>query len=1271
MDGARAKTPRASGAAAQLMSTSRGGGAFTMRTGPDGETMDTTVAGIGRATSRELRTTFPSLAARTLRTPQRVTGATILPRRAASDHANAFEQFWSGLVPSRDRLTSPGPGQYAGVVDGMAATSSHARSPVLRMPPRLPVAQLSMRLVQPPKDTTPGVGSYDVDDGIGGRKWKAQLGRPGGGYPSSRSADIDRIGRFGSQAAQARMRESRAAEADALRGGARPTVSALSMGSPRDPSMPRPHSVAIGTEGMNYSEGPGLLGYRAGWVTGSLHKRELPASTAGPGSYDVSRGERLTRRGGGGFGGGGFRRLKEAGSGGTASFSRASRFNGRGLGPTGAFVQSREARTEHFVKGRPMTSTAHGHRARIHRARAIARPAPSAGGRAPASGRQERRSGSADGAAAAVPALDLSAVVAASSDGGAAAADPSLLVGGSARLPKQRRATQALSGAKGSVTHRPALGSSGAAAGPRRPRDGGMARPSRGGAAGAAGLSEGGGVAEDLARGRGGAAAGSAGLDGGASVASSGGDAGAEGKAGRHGAGSEAKSVREATWEDEDILGMADTYARHSQDFVARNRARTAALSAAPMAKGAGGGSAPARRRGESVEERQARFRARRAALLEDQQRWHSQLRDDYEGKLVRKQQRMWLAIVALASRTQRTSMAVRARRTDRVSSQILRALGLHKRRVFRAWAAWVKHKRLLWATTVFKARLRPIVRRFRVASRMRKAAIIASFLDSVQRTNNAVRAARIFHARILRMQAFWRACLETTRAQKALLRRQFDQACLAVRVQGLKRRLRHERRKSDVDRKMIVLARRQAQEEERARNFLEKQQAWEQNAATVAAAAAAAAGSAATSLGAGSPRGPGALGSRHSGGAPASPRSSGRRLVGRGISRSDVARPGGRRPSRPGPATPRGVSFARGPGSAVPRRRGSVVDSIDQTERFLESTEEAVRSLGVIRRARRGSTVFSPDAVMALGPGGEALAAGVLPGSGPEDLEEQEAAKAPRTAGMFGPASALDKPDVPASQVDEEAEERRRRALFRASGDEDTQWETILAKLLTQQVPEGVEAEARAELSREGSKAATPGRGATGGKSAREVAAAARAEAMASAAASADRRMQRVVADLPTSTKASAGDSPPDDLARERRLSIEMAVMRVRTLEEWPPIPDTELGAMLTTVLRRRRNDHSKAMAWYRERLRDWQLGFDAEARKAEARVASIRNRRITKAERIAIGEYLKARRPNAPRFYVLEPWESMLDLAKRAMVEQRNRNENPEPALKLQTQR
>ncbi|KAA0171537.1 hypothetical protein FNF28_00747 [Cafeteria roenbergensis] len=672
--------------------------------------MDTTVAGIGRATSRELRTTFPSLAARTLRTPQRVTGATILPRRAASDHANAFEQFWSGLVPSRDRLTSPGPGQYAGVVDGMAATSSHARSPVLRMPPRLPVAQLSMRLVQPPKDTTPGVGSYDVDDGIGGRKWKAQLGRPGGGYPSSRSADIDRIGRFGSQAAQARMRESRAAEADALRGGARPTVSALSMGSPRDPSMPRPHSVAIGTEGMNYSEGPGLLGYRAGWVTGSLHKRELPASTAGPGSYDI------------------------------------------------------------------------------------------------------------------------------------------------------------------------------------------------------------------------------------------------------------------------------------------------------------------------------------------------------------------------------------------------LRALGLHKRRVFRAWAAWVKHKRLLWATTVFKARLRPIVRRFRVASRMRKAAIIASFLDSVQRTNNAVRAARIFHARILRMQA--------------------------------------------------------------------------------------------------------------------------------------------------------------------------VVDSIDQTERFLESTEEAVRSLGVIRRARRGSTVFSPDAVMALGPGGEALAAGVLPGSGPEDLEEQEAAKAPRTAGMFGPASALDKPDVPASQVDEEAEERRRRALFRASGDEDTQWETILAKLLTQQVPEGVEAEARAELSREGSKAATPGRGATGGKSAREAAAAARAEAMASAAASADRRMQRVVADLPTSTKASAGDSPPDDLARERRLSIEMAVMRVRTLEEWPPIPDTELGAMLTTVLRRRRNDHSKAMAWYRERLRDWQLGFDAEARKAEARVASIRNRRITKAERIAIGEYLKARRPNAPRFYVLEPWESMLDLAKRAMVEQRNRNENPEPA-------
>jgi hypothetical protein len=115
------------------------------------------------------------------------------------------------------------------------------------------------------------------------------------------------------------------------------------------------------------------------------------------------------------------------------------------------------------------------------------------------------------------------------------------------------------------------------------------------------------------------------------------------------------------------------------------------------------------------------------------------------------------------------------------------------------------------------------------------------------------------------------------------------------------------------------------------------------------------------------------------------------------------------------------------------------------------------------------------------------------------------------------------------------------------------------------------------------------------------------------------------------------------------------MAVMRVRTLEEWPPIPDTRLDTILTQILRRHRKPHHRSMNRYREKLHVWDLGFEAEVRKAEARIASIRNRKITKAEKSAIREYLRARRPLSPRFFVLEPWNAMLDIVREAMIEQR----------------
>ena len=105
------------------------------------------------------------------------------------------------------------------------------------------------------------------------------------------------------------------------------------------------------------------------------------------------------------------------------------------------------------------------------------------------------------------------------------------------------------------------------------------------------------------------------------------------------------------------------------------------------------------------------------------------------------------------------------------------------------------------------------------------------------------------------------------------------------------------------------------------------------------------------------------------------------------------------------------------------------------------------------------------------------------------------------------------------------------------------------------------------------------------------------------------ERKARAVVADLPvTRTDASADNDGDDDdghgpragrkAPRTRRLSIEMAVMRVRTLEEWPPIPDTRLDTLLTQILRRHRKARHRSMNRYREKLHVWDLGFEANVR-------------------------------------------------------------------------
>ena len=1182
----------------------------------------------------------------------------MLPRRAGEAQANSFEQFWSGLVPSRDRLSSPGPGHYMGLEAGFEATSSHTRPPSVRLPPRLPPAPLSSRLVRPPQDSSPGVGYYDINDGIGSRAWRARHSRPGGGLPSARVSEP--VGsRSMTTAARARLLTARVQTARAREGmtaaAARSAASGagiLSEGTARNPGELSSRSVIIGTEGLHHSDAPNRLGYRSGWVTGSAHASELPPSTGGPGAYDVARGERATRRDGGGFGGGGFARSKAAGAASTASFAKSSRFGWSGLaGGVGRspFVQSREARTEHFVRTRPMTTSAGGHRARIDRARHVAKPPPTPGAACPASGSRSRNG---------VPVLDMARLGAVGRGGAGGSSARAVLRTAAAGDPSAGAEEAKVSVVGGGSSPRRPFGRPPSASG----------REGRGGRA--AGDGDGGGVGgRERAASGGGHAAPRPGTA--SSRAAGDGAEDGDGGDGEGGEGPQAteeerdaaelKAARQGAWEDEDILGIGDRYARHAKDFLARNRAEVAAASVDPA------GRSPRRRKAAGkVEERMARFNARRAALQEERERRHAQLRDDYEHKLVRKQQRLWLGFLALGARSQRLVAVLRGRRAERVSLRVLRALGMHKRRVFRAWAAWVKHKRLIWATTVFKARLRPMVRRFRIASRVQKVAVIVSFLASVEQTNNAVRAARIFHARILRLQAFWKACLETTRAQKRLLRRQFDRACLAIRVQGLKRRLRHERRKSDVDRQLVVLARRQAQEEERARGFLRKQQSWDD------------------AVGAGA--GPAGAGQAEAAPAP----ETGRRTLGRGLTRSDAM--GDFKPSRP-PGPPRRQGSGRGAGAAGGgpasgeegggrprrRRRSSVVASIHETERYLESADEAVRSLGVIRRARRASTVFDPAAAAGAGAGAAgdgggagAGAGGQAPHEGDEEAEGvEEAAGAARR-----PGHGRSPPGPPArggaSDVDLAAEERRRVQLYRAEGDEDTQWETILAKLLSQSVPRGVEEEARIALEEDAvaPEAAPPPERRPPPPGPRGQGRSRRTSVPRVHPGEAEQRVRDAVADLPTTTADGEEGGGPDSPGRavgggrQRRLSIEMAVMRVRTLEEWPPVPESRLSAMLTEVLKRHRKQHFRAMERHREQLHRWQLGFEAEARKAEARIASIRSKRITKAERAAIREYLKARQPSPPRFFVLEPWEGMIELATESMTEQRRANADPRGA-------
>lgn len=206
-----------------------------------------------------------------------------------------------------------------------------------------------------------------------------------------------------------------------------------------------------------------------------------------------------------------------------------------------------------------------------------------------------------------------------------------------------------------------------------------------------------------------------------------------------------------------------------------------------------------------------AAFRARRAVMQAVKRRQREDMRFEYERAGARKRARLWLQFVCLFARVGRMHEAIRRRRSERLGASMMKALGMHKRRIFNAWRALTKRSKLIWATIVFKRVLKPAVRRFREAVLAEHVRRIAAFLRYVRDMNDAIKTCRVFYGQLLKLQRFWMEVRHTTRAQLGALGRQWDRAALTIRAKGLKQRLLRERRRSQVGRTVMAIAKKQA----------------------------------------------------------------------------------------------------------------------------------------------------------------------------------------------------------------------------------------------------------------------------------------------------------------------------------------------------------------------------------------------------------------------------------------------------------------------------
>jgi len=114
----------------------------------------------------------------------------------------------------------------------------------------------------------------------------------------------------------------------------------------------------------------------------------------------------------------------------------------------------------------------------------------------------------------------------------------------------------------------------------------------------------------------------------------------------------------------------------------------------------------------------------------------------------------------------------------------------------------------------------------------------------------------------------------------------------------------------------------------------------------------------------------------------------------------------------------------------------------------------------------------------------------------------------------------------------------------------------------------------------------------------------------------------------------------------------VEAALRAV--LADMPPIPAADRQAAVQALLTEGRRAHLRACRAHRERLADWQAELEGQLAQAATRVRRLRGQ-VTPTELVELRAALAARRPPAPVFIPLVPYERLETLVRATMLQAR----------------